>query len=117
MSILSNDPLKWASLCKDYNFIHLSGFAARLFGLPGKLAHGNHVVAKAMHVLEGVGHKTQDMTWMEIQFRRPVAVPTSLNVDLQSTSADVKRIFIGCGGRKNIVVDYGTLNAPQPSNR
>jgi hypothetical protein len=38
MSLLSTDPLKWAALCKDYNLIHLFGFAAKLFGLPGKLA-------------------------------------------------------------------------------
>lgn len=44
----SNNPLRWAALCKDYNFIYLSVIAARLFGLPGKVAHGNHVAASAL---------------------------------------------------------------------
>jgi acyl dehydratase len=47
-SISDNDPLKWAALCKDYNFIHLSGLAAKAFGLLGKLAHRNCVAAAAL---------------------------------------------------------------------
>jgi hypothetical protein len=48
---MSFSGMKWAMLCKSYNFIHLSELAAKLLGLTRKLAHGNHVVAKAMQKL------------------------------------------------------------------
>jgi hypothetical protein len=31
---------KWAALCKDYNSIHVSAIATKLFGLPEKVANG-----------------------------------------------------------------------------
>ena len=92
ISFSKNDPLKWAALCKDYNFIHLSSLAAKLVGFPGKLAHGNHVVAKAMQQLEEDNARQDDArqdlgnkpTWMEVHFKRPVVVPSNLNVEVQS---------------------------------
>jgi acyl dehydratase len=105
-----NDPLRWASLCKDYNFIHLSGLAARLFGLPGKLAHGNHVVAKAMHILEGsdgMQERNEPITWMEVQFRRPVVVPSNLLFEAPSTTGDIMRLSIYSIRGEHIAVEYG----------
>jgi acyl dehydratase len=112
MSFSGNDPLKWAALCKDYNFIHLSGVAAKLFGLPGKLAHGNHVVARAMQALEEVDGgqaRVRDLTWMKVQFRRPVVVPASLDVQTQSSGPSSKRVLIGIHSRENVIVEYGAL--------
>ncbi|KAJ6259730.1 3-hydroxyacyl-thioester dehydratase X [Drechslerella dactyloides] len=74
-------PSEWARFCKDYNIIHTSGLAARLFGLPGKIAHGNHVVA--LMLKETLGPKDEDpdaVFRLEVQFRRPVTVPTNLDV-------------------------------------
>lgn len=51
VAIGPNEPSNWAAISKDYNPIHISSVAARGFGFPGKIAHGNHVVAKALHAL------------------------------------------------------------------
>ena len=78
ISLSKNDPLKWAALCKDYNFIHLSGLAARLFGLPGKLAHGNHAAAKALQSLPDAGNMALPKNiplQMRVDFKKPMVVP------------------------------------------
>ncbi|KAH7374310.1 hypothetical protein BKA66DRAFT_572269 [Pyrenochaeta sp. MPI-SDFR-AT-0127] len=107
-----NDPLKWAALCKDYNFIHLSGFAAKLLGLPGKLAHGNHVVAKAIQTLldtssiQSLGSGT---TWMEVQFKRPVVVPAKLGIEMDSAGTPACGFAITNSERICVTVEYGSL--------
>ncbi|EPS40633.1 hypothetical protein H072_5479 [Dactylellina haptotyla CBS 200.50] len=76
-----SDPSKWARVCKDYNPIHISGIAAKVYGLPGKIAHGNHVAALAIRRI--VGESSGDSTapvQMEVGFKRPVIVPGKLNV-------------------------------------
>jgi acyl dehydratase len=108
----SNDPLKWAALWKDYNLIHLAGLAAKSFGLPGKLAHGNHVVAKAIQQLEDDkklqwSHKTPII--MEVQFKRPVIVPNVLTVQVQQRTLDEREVSISCGDRANVILGIGKL--------
>lgn len=47
----------WASFCKDYNPIHVSPLLARLLGLSGVIAHGNHIVAACFWFM---AHLVQD---------------------------------------------------------
>lgn len=111
MSFSGRDPLTWAALCKDYNFIHISNLAAKLFGLPGKLAHGNHVVAKAVQSSQEDGaFKSLSPTpmWMETHFRRPVTVPTKLAIEAaQSTTTST--LTISRSGQACVMVEYGAL--------
>lgn len=87
LEVGEKEPSVWAALCKDYNPIHTSARAARWLGLPGKIAHGNHVAAKAMTLLN-VGleplpmEQRTEKSWMEVYFRRPVQVPMTLKVDV-----------------------------------
>lgn len=83
----AREPSAWATICKDYNPIHLSSVAARLYGFSGKIAHGNHVVAKA---LDAISSQSEDSAstlldirvpmWMEISFRRPMSVPARFEI-------------------------------------
>ena len=90
------EPSRWARVCKDYNPIHISGIAAKLFGFPGKIAHGNHIVAKAFDLLErnilpseySALHRSQGPIWMEVTFKRPVIVPGLLEVMVALPVAD-----------------------------
>lgn len=112
MSLSRTDPLNWAALCKDYNFIHVSGFAAKLFGLPGKLAHGNHIVAKAMQKLSEHNKLQQgrcEPTWMEVHFKRPVVVPSFLDVEGRSISDSITEVSITHNGRESVGISYGML--------
>ena len=74
MKMTYDDPSLWADLSRDYNPIHLSSFAARLLGFPGKLAHGNHVAARALALVESGGDG------VELELRRPTVLPADLEV-------------------------------------
>lgn len=99
----ASEPGAWAAICKDYNPIHTSSLIAKLYGFDGKLAHGNHVVAKSLHV---IGSKSRDSAkvllkmnmpvWMEVEFRRPMTVPAKLEL----------RVFVGPEGDRDTVAGF-----------
>jgi acyl dehydratase len=91
-------PLRWAAFCKDYNPIHVVSPAAKTFGYPGIIAHGNHVVGQAITVLAGIaGPQFSKMwtpsskaSWLEVEFRKPMVVPTKLEILIDET--DVRNV-------------------------
>ncbi|KAF1991355.1 Thioesterase/thiol ester dehydrase-isomerase [Aulographum hederae CBS 113979] len=98
-----NDPSSWAAICKDYNPIHMSNFVAKMFGFPGKIAHGNHVVARAVEALGGEALEGGKGLWMEVEFRRPVVLPAKLEVEVE----EVGRRFsvVREGGERKVCVE------------
>lgn len=102
MNIDFNAPARWAKLCKDYNPIHVNTFAARLFGFPGKIAHGNHVVAMVLSQLSREMAISTNSRFLEVEFRRPMVVPLKSAVTFVSTSFEVsgqtgsvgKKVFV-----------------------
>jgi acyl dehydratase len=77
-------PARWARLCKDYNPIHVSYWAARLFGFQGKIAHGNLVVGMvAERYLRNQLTQGDVSRYLEVEFKRPMTVPLSLGVSVR----------------------------------
>ena len=77
-------PKKWAAVCNDINPIHMFSLAARLFGFPGKIAHGNHDVDIVMQEKHDAGFKDElgKLIWefykpsfIEAAFKRPKVLP------------------------------------------
>ena len=62
---------EYAGVSGDYNPIHLSGTAAKAFGMPGAILHGMYAAAMALEGREpeGAGH-----SW-EISFASPIVLP------------------------------------------
>ncbi|WVW83158.1 hypothetical protein I302_105176 [Kwoniella bestiolae CBS 10118] len=91
-SIGEKEPSTWAKLSKDYNPIHTSDIAARLLGFRKKIAHGNHVVAKAIYessdklrAMEvGKGKKI----WMEVELKRPITIPSELEIKVSDGGSE-----------------------------
>ena len=112
VSLSVDDPLRWAAICKDYNFIHLSGLAAKVFGLPGKITHGNHVVAKALQRVPNLGGSTfllDTSLWMEVHFKRPMVVPGVFDVSLHKSSQTSNKFFVSRSGKDYATPEYGSL--------
>ena len=86
LSVSSAEPLSWAEICKDYNPIHVSNVAARLFGFGGIIAHGNHLLALAMELIEEDSPKHEQYNSVEVQFKRPCQLPAELNLRTSVTS-------------------------------
>lgn len=89
----SSAPRIWSRVCGDYNPIHVSSLLAKLFGFRGKIAHGNHVVARTLNLLDSKqpgGRATRrdggKGWWIEMQFRRPMVLPIRLGVQVQRAS-------------------------------
>lgn len=93
-TLSANDPFRWAALCKDFNPIHISTIGAKLFGMPGRIAHGNHAAAKAMATIflqeppKRSDKSKPDLrpSSMTVRFMRPVALPAVLAVHSSSTT-------------------------------
>jgi acyl dehydratase len=100
-SLSSKDPYLWATLSKDYNPIHFSSTLAKLFGFKSMIAHGNHVLAKGLAKLDLNG---EGMRFMEVEFRRPVFIPSELDV---SVDKGERSIVLGIKGKASVVARYG----------
>ena len=80
-TLTPRDTDRWADLTQDRNPIHLHTPFAKLMGLRGRIAHGNHVVATAVAAVDAArGAVGEKSAWMEIDFRRPVFIPAQLDV-------------------------------------
>ena len=100
MELALDAPSRWAAVCKDYNPIHMSSPAARFFGFPGKIAHGNYVVARLIEstrsvaataapeeILQKLWWKTDKASYLEVTFKRPIILPGNLATRYESTGA------------------------------
>lgn len=88
-------PRDWAAVCKDYNPIHMLRPMAKLFGFPGTIAHGNHVLAVATQQLltasDTDDERFDDMRCkmvyseapfvLKVIFKRPMVLPLDLDVE------------------------------------
>jgi len=107
VKMVDNDPGLWAGLSKDYNPIHFSALLARMFGFKGKIAHGNHVLAKGLARLpEGI--EVKGMRTMEVEFRRPVFVPSELDIGLSAERSREKgrEITLGKDGKEHTIAQW-----------
>lgn len=109
LSFEENDPLRWARLCKDYNFIHLSHAIAKAFGLPGKLIHGNHAIARALQVVP-TRSPGNAPAWIEVQFRKPMVVPGLFEVAATGGNEECDEFSIFRAGKVHAATRYGVLN-------
>jgi acyl dehydratase len=118
ISFSANDPRKWSALCKNYNPTHFSGFVAKMFGFPGRLVHGNHVVAKAMQrlmtvesYLNPMPQLAQGPCWMAVRFARPVAISDEMvDVEVGTMLYDVYYFSVKKDGRFCVSAEVGELN-------
>ncbi|KAK5084907.1 hypothetical protein LTR70_006404 [Exophiala xenobiotica] len=87
---------RWAKVCKDYNPIHISRMAAKIFGFSSSIAHGNHALALALAQFD-MNHdykfdvKDRPFT-MEVQFRKPIVLSVilgALAVQEQDNNCDI----------------------------
>jgi len=94
-----------------------------MFGFPGKIAHGNHVVAMLLEIVRrgsvtatldrgmGLGPcvwQSEKSLWIEVEFRRPMVLPVRLGIEFAETNGDWEqaetwRRFRVTKGRKVVI--------------
>lgn len=76
--------MAWASICKDYNPIHVSDLAAKAFGFPRRIVHGNHAFALGVsaikRTLPNVEATDLKKCSVSVKFLRPVTIPSKMQV-------------------------------------
>jgi acyl dehydratase len=75
------DSIGWdyAKVSGDFNPIHIAGFMAKAFGLPGKLVHGWYSVSMFASIIERI--KNTQVNKIDVQFAKPVLMPTTVNIE------------------------------------
>lgn len=119
----ANDPKAWARICKDYNPIHVSRLAAKLFGFADVIAYGNHVLALALSRcrIEGqdkVYTKSTKTLVVEVEFKRPIVLSARKTLQLKSTTAseESERFCVLDHGKISIVASISRLMKEEISN-
>merc|ERR1711998_569924 len=98
---------KWSQITDDYNLIHSSHLAARLFGFGGRVAHGMHVVGLSLSTLQDAtpppdsSLQVKGKTELQVSFRKPVLIEgetilTVQRVDCGSTGASLSKDSSEC---------------------
>ncbi len=73
--VSGNTGRRYARVSGDYNPIHLYDFSARLFGFPGKIAHGMWMLGRCIAEMQpAAGFKNATI---EAQFKTPLFIPGS----------------------------------------
>ncbi|OCF55335.1 hypothetical protein L486_07450 [Kwoniella mangroviensis CBS 10435] len=105
------EPWNWARISKDYNPIHTSSTAAKLLGFKSTIAHGNHIVSKAIQQLSD--HKIQMdkgmKGWIKVEFKRPIIVPSTLEIKMypQETEKEEQLVEIWMNGKVATTITFG----------
>ena len=100
---------RYASITGDYNPIHISPLAARLFGFPQDLVHGMWGVARASAGLKEL--QTENPVRADVSFKGPLYIGKQVRVNGISTS-DGRKLKIFCGSelRPAVLVSLREVN-------
>lgn len=85
---------RYAAVSGDRNPIHLSRLAARLLGFPRPIAHGMWTAARCIAAIE---HRLPDAVTVEVAFRKPVLLPTTVGFSATSDGSSFSLRSVGSG--------------------
>jgi acyl dehydratase len=81
---------RYARVSGDWNPIHISRPAARLFGLPGAIAHGMWTKARCLAALEPRGAFVVD-----VRFKKPLVLPAQVGFSYRDGAFAVHDVWSG----------------------
>ena len=94
---------KFASVCGDYNPIHLYRFAAKLFGFRSCIAHGACTLAKSVCFIPKSDQLNQLPISCSVYFLKPLLLPATVNIQCTKASP-TNQILRAYDSKKN--ADY-----------
>jgi hypothetical protein len=103
-SLPSNAGRTYASLCRDYNPIHLHDIGAKLLGFPKAMAHGMWVVAHADTRGKNLVKRDKPQQ-ISVYFKKPTFLPAELNVQTFANGFKIERIT----KKETVTVIDGTI--------
>ena len=102
---------EYAKISGDYNPIHMSPWAAKMFGFKRDIAHGFGVVAQAIEQSKALTKiSTDDAIQMDVVFKGPVFLGSDVTIHQNiSQHADRYDIYCGDNERPNICLSLKKL--------
>ena len=93
---------RYAKVSGDVNPIHLSGLTAKAFGFKRAIAHGMWVKAR---VLGALGGRLPDALTVDVAFRKPLLLPSTVTLSTASVGADGWDVAVrnAAGGTEHLV--------------
>jgi acyl dehydratase len=101
--------IRYARVSGDRNPIHTSRLAARLFGFPGRIAHGMWTAARSLAALEG---RVPDLVTAETRFQRPVPLPARVTFAATAAGSGWSLALTDATGRPHLT---GTVSPTRPA--
>jgi len=78
LDVTTDTGRRYAKISGDYNPIHLFAVSAKLFGFKRPIAHGMWTLARSISLIPLAD--TQVLTKVDCRFKRPVFLPSQINV-------------------------------------
>lgn len=92
---------RYAQVSGDVNPIHLHPLTARLAGMPGPIAHGMWTHARSVAAL---GPRLPELAHVSVDFRRPVRIPSTVDVHFARAAADQRTVLVTAQGQPDRVL-------------
>jgi MaoC like domain len=83
---------RYARVSGDWNPIHLNPLAARLFGMPGAIAHGMWTKARCLAALDG---SLGDAFAVDVRFKKPLVLPARVGFSYRDGEIAVHDLHSG----------------------
>jgi acyl dehydratase len=97
---------EYAGVSGDVNPIHLHALTARAMGFPQAIAHGMWTSARTLAAL---GPRTAGPSTSQVWFRKPVMLPSTVELTVERTPGGVVAGLRGRGGTEHLVLAWSPL--------
>ena len=97
---------EYAGVSGDVNPIHLHALTARAMGFPRAIAHGMWTSARTLAAL---GPRTGGPSTSQVWFRKPVLLPSTVELTVERTAGGVVAGLRGRGGTEHLVLAWSPL--------
>lgn len=89
----SNASTEYANVSKDYNPIHTSSIAAKLFGFPGIIMHGMYMITRAASECQRIIAVDSHPIVVTTKFQRPCVLPQKVTFKVYSIKGNKKHLY------------------------
>ena len=97
---------EYAGVSGDVNPIHLHALTARAMGFPRAIAHGMWTAARTLATL---GPRTSGPSTSQVWFRKPVMLPSTVELTVERTAGGVVAGLRGRTGTEHLVLAWSPL--------
>lgn len=109
-----NASVQYANVSKDFNPIHTSSIAAKLFGFPGIIMHGMYMITRAASECQRIAAIDNQPLEISTKFQRPCVLPQKVTFKVYSVKGNKKHLYFVAKAKNDKVLLDGYLKCVPP---